>query len=147
MLGFLEGGAIDAATCDETYGGGMTDVSLEQVLEWNPEVIIAWDTNIRGGAYEDILSNPDWQQIEAVKNRRVYAMPNEPWAWCDRPPGVNRIIGIHWVANLLYPDVYDVDMLEIVREYFKVMYETDVDDEAIRGLLGDSYPPPPRIIK
>ncbi|MDR2163669.1 MAG: ABC transporter substrate-binding protein [Clostridiales Family XIII bacterium] len=147
MLGFLEGGALCAAKCEETYGGGMTDVSLEQVLEWDPEVIIAWDTNIRGGAYEDILSNPAWQEIEAVKTRRVYAMPNEPWAWCDRPPGVNRIIGIHWVANLLYPDIYDVDMKEIVREYFKVMYEVDIDDATILEILGASYPPPQRIVK
>jgi iron complex transport system substrate-binding protein len=145
MLGFLEAGALDAAKCDETYGGGMTDVSLEQVLEWDPEVIIAWDTNTRGGAYADILEDPAWQEIEAVRNRRVYAMPNEPWAWCDRPPGVNRIIGIHWVANLLYPDIYDVDMKEVVREFFKVMYGKDLDDETILELLGASYPPPPRI--
>ncbi|MDR1496085.1 MAG: ABC transporter substrate-binding protein [Clostridiales Family XIII bacterium] len=147
MLGFLEAGAVGAAKCEETYGGGMTDVSLEQVLEWDPEVIIAWDTNIRGGAYEDILTNPNWQEIEAVKNRRVYAMPNEPWAWCDRPPGVNRIIGIHWIANLLYSDIYDVDMLDVVREFFKVMYEKDIDDGTIRELLGSSYPPPERIEK
>jgi iron complex transport system substrate-binding protein len=147
MLGFLEGGALDAANCEQTYGGGMTDVSLEQVLKWDPEVIIAWDTNVRGGAYEDILSNPDWAQIKAVKTRRVYAMPNEPWAWCDRPPGVNRIIGIHWIANLLYPDIYDVDMLQIVKEYFKVMYRVDIDDQTVIDLLGTSYPPPARLMK
>ncbi|MDR1422003.1 MAG: ABC transporter substrate-binding protein [Coriobacteriales bacterium] len=145
MLGFLEGGALCAAKCDETYGGGMTDVSLEQVLKWDPEVIIAWDTNERGGAYADIRTNPDWAQIKAVRDGRVYAMPNEPWAWCDRPPGVNRIIGIHWVANLLYPDLYDIDMLEVTREYFKVMYQVDVDDGTILQILGDSYPPPPRL--
>jgi iron complex transport system substrate-binding protein len=147
MLGFLEAGALCAAKCDETYGGGMTDVSLEQVLEWDPEVIVAWDTNIRGGAYEDILTNPAWQEIKAVKDRRVYAMPNEPWAWCDRPPGVNRIIGIHWMANLLYPDVYDVDIKEVVREFFKVMYGKEIDDTVILELLGASYPPPPRAAK
>ncbi|MDR0518710.1 MAG: ABC transporter substrate-binding protein [Clostridiales Family XIII bacterium] len=144
MLGFLEGGALDAAKCEETYGGGMTDVSLEQVLKWDPEVIVAWDTDIRGGAIDDIRTNPDWSEIQAVKNGRIYSMPNEPWAWCDRPPGVNRILGIHWIANLLYPDIYDVDMKEIVRDYFKVMYEVDISDADILGLLGNSYPPPPR---
>jgi iron complex transport system substrate-binding protein len=147
MLGFLEGGALDAAVCEETYGGGMTDVSLEQVLKWDPEVIVAWDTDVRGGAADDIRTNPNWAEIEAVKNGRVYAMPNEPWAWCDRPPGVNRILGIHWIANLLYPDIYDVDMKEIVKEYFKVMYEVDVDDATVLELLGNSYPPPERISK
>jgi iron complex transport system substrate-binding protein len=147
MLGFLEAGASCAAKCEVTYGGGMTDVSLEQVLKWDPEVIIAWDTSIRGGAYEDIRTNPDWSHIQAVKDGRVYAMPNEPWAWCDRPPGVNRIIGIHWVANLLYPDLYDVDIRKVVQEYFKVMYQKDIDDATVLGILGDSYPPPPRKVK
>jgi iron complex transport system substrate-binding protein len=147
MLGFLEGGARDVAVCAETYGGGMTDVSLEQVLAWDPEVIIAWDTAQRGGAADDIRTNPDWAQVRAVKEGRVYAMPNEPWSWCDRPPGVNRILGIHWVANLLYPDLYDVDIKEIVKEYFQVMYQVDVDDDTILGILGNSYPPPPRLRK
>jgi iron complex transport system substrate-binding protein len=147
MLGFLEGGALCSAKCDQTYGGGMTDVSLEQVLKWDPEVIIAWDTNQRGGAYQDIRTDPIWAQIQAVKDGRVFAMPNEPWAWCDRPPGVNRIIGIHWVANLLYPDIYAVDMLEVTKDYFKVMYQVDVDDATVLEILGDSYPPPPRKVK
>jgi iron complex transport system substrate-binding protein len=147
MLGFLEGGAKCVATVNETYGGGMTNVDLEQVLKWDPEVIIGWSTDVRGGAVDDIRTNKDWAQIQAVKDNRVYAMPNEPWAWCDRPPGVNRLIGIHWVANLLYPDIYDVDMLEITKEYFKVMYQKDIDDDTVLGILGDSYPPPPRKVK
>ena len=147
MLGFLEGGAKCAAQCEVTYGGGMTTVSLEQVLNWDPEIIISWDTEMRGGAFDHIRTSRNWSHIQAVKNDRVYAMPNEPWAWCDRPPGVNRIIGIHWVANLLYPDVYDVDMLKLVHEFFKVMYQKDIDEETIRQLLGNSYPPPPRMKK
>ncbi len=139
MLGFLEGGAKDVAVCKETYGGGMTDVSLEQVIKWDPEVIIGWDVDTRGGAVDDIRTNKNWSNITAVKNGRVYAMPNEPWAWCDRPPGVNRLIGIHWVANLLYPQYYDVDMVEVTQEYFKAMYQVDVERETVEKMLGNSY--------
>jgi iron complex transport system substrate-binding protein len=143
MLGFLEGGARCVAAVNETYGGGMTDVSLEQVLKWDPEVIVAWDTNIRGGAADDIRTNKDWAPIKAVRDGRVYAMPNEPWAWCDRPPGVNRIIGIHWVANMLYPSIYDVDIIEITQEFFRVMYQVDLSRDDVLGILGNSYPPNP----
>ena len=139
MLGFLEGGALCAAKCEETYGGGMTDVSLEQVLKWNPQVIIGWDTDVRGGAVDDIRTNKNWSTIQAVKDGRVYAMPNEPWAWCDRPPGVNRLIGIHWVANLLYPEYYDVDMVDVTEEYFKNMYGIDIDRDDVIAMLGNSY--------
>lgn len=145
MLAFLEAGALDVATCEETYGGGMTDVSLEQVLKWDPEVIISWDSEIRGGAYEDIKTNKDWADITAVKDGRVYAMPNLPWAWCDRPPGVNRIIGLEWVCNLLYPDIYQIDIVERTQEFFKVMLNVDITREQALDVLGDSYPPIPRI--
>jgi iron complex transport system substrate-binding protein len=138
MLGFLEGGAKCAAKCEETYGGGMTDVSLEQVLKWDPEVIISWDVDTRGGAFDDIRTNKNWAPIQAVKNDRVYAMPNEPWAWCDRPPGVNRLIGIHWVANLLYPQYYDVDMVEVTREFYEVMWRLEINDAQARLLLGQA---------
>lgn len=145
MLAFLEAGAIDVATCEETYGGGMTDVSLEQVLKWDPEVIISWDSDIRGGAYEDIKTNKDWADITAVKDGRVYAMPNLPWAWCDRPPGVNRIIGLEWVCNLLYPDLYQIDIVERTQEFFKVMLNVEISRDQALDVLGDSYPPIPRI--
>ncbi len=139
MLGFLEGGAKCVAKCKETYGGGMTDVSLEQVIKWDPEVIVGWDVDTRGGAVDDIRTNKNWANITAVKNSRVYAMPNEPWAWCDRPPGVNRLIGIHWVANLLYPQYYDVDMVEVTQEYFKTMYNVEPSREEVEKMLGNSY--------
>ncbi|MGN0039095.1 MAG: ABC transporter substrate-binding protein [Coriobacteriales bacterium] len=145
MLAFLEAGALDVATCEETYGGGMTDVSLEQVLKWDPEVIISWDSEIRGGAYDDIRTNPSWSNITAVKDGRVYAMPNLPWAWCDRPPGVNRIIGLEWICNLLYPDIYDIDIVERTQEFFKVMLDVEISREQALDVLGDSYPPIPRI--
>ena len=139
MLGFLEGGARCAAKCEETYGGGMTDVSREHVLKWYPEVIVSCDVDTRGGACDDIRTNRNWSTIRAVRDGRVYAMPNEPWAWCDRPPGVNRLIGIHWVANLLYPQYYDVHMVDVTEEYFKAMYGIDVDRAAVEEMLGNSY--------
>lgn len=145
MLAFLEAGAKCVADCEVTYGGGMTNVSLEQVLKWNPEVIISWDSRIRGGAFEDIRTNPDWSTIKAVRDDRVYAMPNLPWAWCDRPPGVNRVIGLQWICNLLYPSYYDVDMVACTQKFFDVMLGVQVSEDRVLDILGNSYPPVERI--
>lgn len=142
MTAFLAAGALDVATCEETYGGGMTDVSLEQVLKWDPPVIVAWDAALRGGAVEDIRTNPLWSDIQAVKDGRVYAMPNLPWAWCDRPPGVNRLMGLQWICNLLYPDRYPIDIVDRAQEFFKVMLDVDVDRQTIIDMLGNSYTSP-----
>lgn len=76
-----------------------------------------------------------------MRDERVYTMPNSPFAWCDRPPGVNRLLGIQWVANMLYPNVYDVDMVEETKAFYSLFYQVDIDDDNAKGLLGNSYPP------
>ena len=132
--------ADNVAAVELTAGLGMTNVSLESVIKWDPEVIVAWDDVIRGGADEIIRSNPDWATVRAVRDGRVYTMPNAPFAWCDRPPGVNRFLGIQWVANMLSPDLYDVDMVEVTKDFYSKMYWVDITDEQARDLLGNSYP-------
>lgn len=140
-LTFYVAGANNVAAVEATQGLGMSNVNLESVLDWDPEVIIAWDDVIRGGADEIIRASSSWEPIKAVQNGRVYTMPNAPFAWCDRPPSCNRFLGIQWVANMLYPDLYDVDMVEVVKDFYKTMFWVEITDEDAKGLLGNSYPP------
>ena len=126
---------------DVEIGGalGMSNVNLEQVMAWDPQVIIAWATDY-GGGYDDILTNDGWAGITAVKNGNVFSMPYLPFSWCDRPPGINRLIGVQWVANLLYPQLYDIDLLEVTKEFYSTMYWTELSDEQAQEILGDNYP-------
>lgn len=138
-LTFKLAGAKNVADVEVSPGKGMSQVSLEQVLAWDPEVIIAWSTKVRGGASDTIMTDKNWAQITAVKQGRVYAMPNTPFSWCDRPPSVNRFLGLQWVANMLYPDLYDVDMVEVTKEFYSTFYHVDIDDAKAIELLGNSY--------
>ena len=140
-LTFHVAGARNVAAVEEAQGLGMSNVSLESVVSWNPEVIVAWDDVVRGGADEIIRTKESWSTIRAVQDGRVYSMPNVPYAWCDRPPGVNRFIGIQWVANMLYPDLFDVDMVEVIQDFYKRMYWVDVTVDQALAILGNSYPP------
>ena len=139
-LAFDRAGADNVAQDVEAQKGkGMNPVSLEQVLAWNPQVIIAWDDVVRGGADELIRADANWSTIDAVKDGKVYTMPNVPFSWCDRPPSANRILGIQWIANTLYPEAYDVDMVEVTKEFYSLFYHADVTDEQAREILGNSY--------
>ncbi len=136
-LAFLEAGGKNVVEgVGVTSGGGMSDVSLESVVLWDPEVIISWDFEIRGGAEKIIRTSSNWESIKAVRDGRVYAMPNLPFAWCDRPPGVNRFIGLQWLANLFYPDYYDVDMIEVTRDFYSTCYWCDITEEQAIRILG-----------
>ena len=46
-----------------------------------------------------------------------------------------------WIANLLYPQYYDVDMVDVTEEYFKAMFGIDVDRDEVVAMLGNSYTP------
>ena len=138
-LTFKVAGANNVAKVDEVPEIGMSSVDIERDMKWDPEVIVAWDEEDAGGADNLIRTSEDWENIKAVKNDRVYTMPNAPFAWCDRPPGVNRLIGIQWIANLLYPQYYNVDMVQETKDFYKTMYWADISDEQATKLLGNSY--------
>jgi iron complex transport system substrate-binding protein len=61
---------------------GMQQISLEQVMLYQPEVILAQDTEF----YKRVFTSPGWRNIPAVKNGRVYLIPSIPFNWFDRPP-------------------------------------------------------------
>jgi iron complex transport system substrate-binding protein len=141
-VAFQEAGGTMVAEVNDDLGLGMVDVSLEQVITWDPELIIAWDDKVQGGADEIIRENHNWATIKAVREGKVYTMPNNPFAWCDRPPGVNRWLGIQWMANLFYPKLYDVNMIEVVRDFYQRLYWVEqITDEEIQDMLGNSYSP------
>lgn len=140
-LVFELAGAKNVAEGIEVQGGsGKTPVSLEQVLAWNPDVIIAWDSErYEGGADDSIKTDPNWSTIKAVQDGRVYTMCQTPFSWLDRPPAVNRFIGLQWLTNLLYPEEYDIDIVETTKEFYGLFYHRDLTDDRVKELLGNSY--------
>lgn len=128
-------GGINVADCAITPGMGQTPVSMEQVTKWNPEVMIVGDPTF----YAAVSTDPLWKDIPAVKNHRVYLVPQSPFPWFDRPPGVNRIIGIPWTAKLLYPDMFrDIDMPALTKEFYSKFYHYDLTDDDVNNLLDPS---------
>lgn len=113
----------------------MVPTSIEQVKRWDPDFIICWDAADRNGATDLIRASSNWSELSAVKNKRVIAMPDLPFAFCDRPPAVNRFLGIQWLANLFYPDYFDIDMVATVREFYSKCYWCDISDAQARRIL------------
>ncbi|SHD76387.1 ABC transporter substrate-binding protein [Schnuerera ultunensis] len=116
---------------------GKSEVSIEQLLIWNPDLIISWDDE-RGGYYSGIFEDSAWQSIKAVENGEIYEIPNKPFNWFDRPPSVNRILGVKWLGNLLYPDIFDYNMEEEVKEFYNLFYHYQLTEGEIEELLRNS---------
>jgi len=124
----------NVAQVDAKGGSGMSNVSMEQVLKWNPDVILTWSMD-SGGAYDFIRTSPDWKNITAVKNNKVFQIPSYPFNWFDRPPSVNRFLGLKWLAATLYPDAYKVDMVKEVKTFYSLFYHADLSDDDAKNLL------------
>jgi iron complex transport system substrate-binding protein len=111
--------------------GGLTQVSLEQILSWNPDTILA----ASGKFAKTVKNDPLWANIEAVKNKRVFVTPSLPFGWFDSPPGINRLIGIAWLEKLFYPQAFSDDLSAEVRAFYKLFYQVDLTDDQVATLL------------
>jgi iron complex transport system substrate-binding protein len=136
-------GGVNVAQTDILPGKGMTGVSLEQVYRWNPDLILVWSGNFDGmDSYREIRTSPAWQNLDAVKRNAVYQVPWRPFGWIDRPPGLNRVIGVVWLANLLYPDMFPYDMTAVTQEFFHKFYHYDMTDMEAREIPNGQPSPP-----
>ena len=121
-------GAVNVAGQD---GGGLTNVSIEQVLAWNPDVVITIDADFAAKVSHD----PAWSGVKAVREGRVHLAPMLPFGWIDFPPSVNRLIGLPWLGKLLYPQHFPDDLAGTVRDFYTRFYHVTPSDEAIAKLL------------
>jgi iron complex transport system substrate-binding protein len=111
--------------------GGLANVSIEQVLLWNPEVIVTIDRDFAANVYNDRA----WAPIEAVRERRVYLSPKLPFGWVDFPPSANRLIGLWWLAKILYPDRFPEDLRSLSRDFYRRFYHVTLGEAQIDRVL------------
>lgn len=134
-------GAINAAEVTVEKMSGGVEVSMEQVLNWNPDKIIA-AKGMEGneGSYEIITKDSKWKDIKAVQNNQVYAIPNAPFNWFDRPPSVNRVIGVKWLGNLIYPERFNYDMKKETKDFYEMFYHRALTDDEVAEILENAMP-------
>jgi iron complex transport system substrate-binding protein len=111
--------------------GGLANVSIEQVLLWNPDVIITIDQDFA----VSVRSDPAWASVKAVRDGRVHLSPKMPFGWVDFPPSVNRLIGLRWLAKILYPDKFPEDIRAQTREFYAMFYHRTPSDAQIDHVL------------
>jgi len=138
------GGVNVAAGVEAQQGYGHSPVSMEQVLRWNPQVIITgYDHNSSPGEfYKSVWTDPRWKRVDAVRTRQVFEPPQYPFCWIDRPPSVNRIIGIKWLANLFYPELFRYDIRNETRHFYQTFYQLQLSDAQLDEILATAVSKP-----
>jgi len=113
--------------------GGLVNVGLEQVVLWDPQVIVTNDPSF----YRDVWKLPVWNSVSAVRAKRVYLSPHLPFGWFDFPPGANRLIGLIWLSDILYPGTFHHDLKREVARFYKLFYQQEPTASQIDSLLAE----------
>lgn len=123
-----------AVVDDPSSKGTGNEVDIEQILNWDPDVIILEP----GSVYETIGSDPLMQSVTAVRTGAYYEVPKGPYNWMGFPPSVQRLLGMMWMAKLLYPGQAGYDLKAEVTEYYKLFYHCDLTDAQYDALVANS---------
>lgn len=130
-------GVINVA--EEITDGSNVTINMEQVYEWNPEIIVI--TNFTSVLPEDLYNNAvggdDWSTVDAVKNGQVYKMPLGLYR--TYTPGADTPVSLQWFAKTVYPELFeDVDINVVTTEYFKEYYNVELTEEQLQSMYEPS---------
>lgn len=114
--------------------GTGNEVDMEQILTWNPDVIIFSDRSI----YASVGDDPLWQSVAAIKNNTYYEVPLGPHNWLGMPASVQRLLGMLWMGKLLYPEAADYDLYAEAAQYYKLFYHCDLTQAQYDALVANS---------
>jgi len=110
--------------------GGLSTVSMEQVLDWDPDIVV-----IDTGSTADLAKDPVWAAITAVKNGNVFRLPVGGFIW-NRPSAEAAVLLPRWLALKAYPDKFgDVNIEQEIKRYFHEILGFDLSDEDVSKIL------------
>lgn len=114
--------------------GSGNEANLEQILLWDPEIIIFGPDS----AYATVAADPTWRQLRAIRANNYYEVPQGPYNWMGSPPSINRYLGMLWLGKLLYPEYADYDLYNETAEYYRLFYGRELSREQYQALTANS---------
>lgn len=120
---------------DVLEGSSWTDIDNETFLTMNPDIIVIPTDNFAVSSpdytAEDVMNNPTFSDVTAVKNSAVYQMPVGYEAWDSPVP--SGILGTLWMLKTLHPELYPADQFAAdVNEFYTVFYGFSVNEQDLR---------------
>lgn len=114
--------------------GGRAMISAEDLIAWNPDVIIVG----RHYPLDLVTKDPRLRDLAAVRAGAVHPTPEGVWYWDGGPEGV---LLMQFVAKLLYPGLFaDFDLAAEVKGYYARFYGATLSDGDVARLLAGQWP-------
>lgn len=129
----LLGNNVAVVDSPSSMGSG-NPVNMEQLLTWNPDVILF----APGTVYDTVGSDSTWRQLSAIKNGKYYEVPEGPYNWLGMPPSVNAYMGMVWLAQLLYPDTAKYNLYDETAKFYDLFYHAKLTEDQFKTLTANS---------
>jgi iron complex transport system substrate-binding protein len=125
-------GVINVALNQETEVlEGKNFVSMEQILLWDPDVILVNEPSVT----RRILTDRQWSTLKAVRGKRVYQMPIAISRW-GHPGSIETPLAILWTAKKLYPERFrDLDMALETKAFYRNFFNYDLTEDMAERIL------------
>ena len=124
-------GAHVVPECKASSAYVSAELSMEELIGYDPDVIIT----ISPIFLRESRTNTKWRLLKAVRDGRVYLIPSAPFNWITRPPSFMRILGAKWIASLLYPTRYNVDMVKETEAFYRLFLGVEISGDDTRDIL------------
>lgn len=130
----LAGGRNPVACATKEFTG-IQKINIEQLMALNPEAMVIYDPGLARSVFQD----PQWGEIRAVRNRRVYLTPALPLNWFDGPPSMMGLLGVQWLAGDLYPNLYKKDIRSEAQRFIELFFGVKVSKSEIDEIMANTY--------
>lgn len=124
-------GGINAINC----GNGFAGVNFEILARENPQIIFVREIAL----YKQLRDNPpkQWQNIDAIKNKRIYYAPSTPSNWLMKPPSVMQTIGIPYAFAKVQNELLSEDEARKIAQDFFKKFLRELSDKDYRRISGE----------
>ena len=114
----------------ETHIAENIEFSVEQLLKWNPQVIIVGSPD----QVDSLFNDTRFRNISAVKNRRVFASPMGAQEWCYRT--AEQPLMLLWAAKTFHPEAFkDLNLEEELKYFYKNFFNYSMSVEEVQEVL------------
>lgn len=111
------------------------DLTMEQVYEFDPDVIIFESVIDEDAVYSD----PVWSELRAAKNNGLIANPCMLNVWAKS--GMENIMTYKWAVATLYPDYADgIDLVQDLIDFSKKYFNYTMSVEEAQIVLSGEIP-------
>jgi iron complex transport system substrate-binding protein len=109
---------------------GLVEVSMEQVLFWNPDIMV-----IDFGEPARLFEDTRWRTVKAVQTGNVFLEPVGIFIW-NRPTAESAVLHPLWLAKTAYPERFkDINLREEVKKFYREMMSFDLTDSQADALI------------